>query len=93
MKIHVTQPCLACDGQLQQLHPNWDEYHGFRRSFTEAEFFADLGYLPNEPRPPLLITCQKCHGTGEVEAWLPLDVVMPAFVNALRALRQGGKAA
>lgn len=87
MKVLATQHCEACDGQKQQLHPNWDEYHAMRRHASKEEFFLELGYLPGEPLPPLLIPCRTCRGLGEVEAWLPLEALFPKFLAWYRRTR------
>ena len=93
MKILATQPCQACAGQGQQLHPSWDEYHSVREVFTTAEFFGKLGYLPTEPPPPLLIPCRACRGRMEVEAWLPLEMLLPDLMRLFREQRKVRKAA
>jgi hypothetical protein len=89
MKINVSQPCPACDGQCVQLHPSWDQYHGQRFLSSPRDFFLDLGYLPNEELPPLLIPCKDCRGNGEVEAWKPIEVLLPRFRELYKQLRKG----
>ena len=88
MKILATQPCTACDGQCQQLHPSWDEYHGQRFISNPRDFFLDLGYLPGEQLPPLLVPCRVCRGTGEVEAWTTVELLFPRFRELYRQLRK-----
>lgn len=92
MKILATHPCPACDGQGQQLHPSWDEYHAQRQMLTPREFFLNLGYLPNEALPPLLIPCRTCRGAGEVEAWATVDTLFPRFLELYRRLKEGAAA-
>ncbi len=95
MKINVTQPCPTCRGAKKQVHPSWLKLYHLRRhapTLKTADYFLELGYLPNEQRPPIVIDCRRCRATGEVEAWVPLEVFLPRFIEAFRRMT-GGQAA
>jgi hypothetical protein len=96
MKVNVTQPCPACKGKKKQFHQAWVELYNLRKrnpGLTSGEFFMDLGYLPDEQRPPLIIPCRECRGIGEKEAWVPLEVLLPNVLGLVRKLWKGGKVA
>jgi DnaJ-class molecular chaperone len=88
VKILTSKTCPACKGQKQQEHPLWADFHAMRKVWTETEFFLDLGYLPDEPRPPKKIPCRACRGLGEVEDWQTLDVFWPNLRAWLRKFKK-----
>jgi hypothetical protein len=73
VKIHITEPCQACEADCQVVHPDWLRYNAQLGQQSSADFFLDLGYLPGEPLPAMVIPCPTCQGTGEVPAWVPVQ--------------------
>ncbi|AMJ65018.1 hypothetical protein [Hymenobacter sp. PAMC 26628] len=82
MMLYTQRPCPACDGQRQQLHRFWDNYHAVRLSYTPTEYFFDLGYVPGEAHPPLLVPCRTCQGEGVTAVWAPAQELFPKFFAA-----------
>ena len=96
MKFHISQPCPACKGKQKQAHPSWLELFNRRKREPElktGDFFFELGYLPNESRPPIVIPCRECRGSGEKEAWVALEALLPNVLGVVRKLWKGGQAA
>lgn len=89
--IRVRRKCEGCpDSSGVVQHPLWVEYWEWmdsrgssRRSLDEeARWWEDHGH-PQLP-PPEEVACKLCEGSGYVEAWEPLDVLLAELSAALR---------
>lgn len=68
----LSQPCRTCNGDCRMVHPHWQQYHAQIGVYTIADFFLNLGYLPNENLPPVMVACPTCSGVGQVPAPVPV---------------------